>query len=124
MGRYDFIGHEIAAIFPDHNHAYSDWIRIYASEDLTVRLLLCIEAQRSSDQLYEMMSSFPAVTNCVPRDPQPADPNSLEYYFSEAMRLEYEFFDQQDHVPPLFTANFIQDVGVGNAQPVEPRFSE
>ena len=40
MGRYDFIGHEIAAIFPDHNHAYSDWIRIYASEDLTVRLLL------------------------------------------------------------------------------------
>ncbi|CBK22160.2 uncharacterized protein [Blastocystis hominis] len=96
---YDFIGHEIAAIFPDHNHAYSDWIRIYASEDLT----------RSSDQLYEMMSSFPA----------PADPNSLEHYFSEAMRLEYEFFDQQDHVPPLFTAKFIQFVGVGNAQPSE-----
>lgn len=68
------------------------------------------------------MSSFPAVMNCVPRDPQPADPNSLEHYFSEAMRLEYEFFDQQDHVPPLFTAKFIQFVGVGNAQPVEPRF--
>lgn len=71
-----------------------------------------------------MMSSFPAVMNCVPCDPQPADPNSLEHYFSEAMRLEYEFFDQQDHVPPLFTASFIQFVGVGNAQPVEPRFSE
>ena len=36
--RYDFIGHEIAAIFPEHNHDYSDWIRIYASEDLTVCL--------------------------------------------------------------------------------------
>lgn len=33
---YDFIGHEIATIFPNHNHAYSDWIRVYASEELVV----------------------------------------------------------------------------------------
>lgn len=48
---YDFIGHEIASIFPDHNHAYSDWIRIYASDELI----------RASDQLYEMIDSFPEV---------------------------------------------------------------
>ena len=41
--RYDFIGHEIASIFPDHNHAYSDWIRIYASDELIVPLLLLCE---------------------------------------------------------------------------------
>lgn len=31
------------------------------------------------------------------------------------MRLEYEFFDQQDHVPPLYTVEAVRFVGVGNA---------
>ena len=34
------------------------------------------------------------------------------------MRLEYEFFDQQDHVPPLYTVEAVRFVGVGNASHV------
>lgn len=34
------------------------------------------------------------------------------------MRLEFEFFDQQDHVPPLFTTTAIQCVGIGSASRV------
>ena len=46
---------------------------------------------------------------------QRADPSALDFYFGEAMRLEYEFFDQQDHVPPLYTVEAVRFVGVGNA---------
>lgn len=35
---------------------------------------------------------------------------SARHYYYEAMRLEYEFFNQQSGVPPLWTTQYIKNI--------------
>lgn len=75
---YDFIGHQIKKAIPDHHHTYSEWIDVYSSDDISA----------STASLEEMLNTLSATD----------DKKQNEFYYAEAMRLEFEFFNQQNHV--------------------------
>ena len=75
---YGFIGQEIAKAIPNHNHEYSEWINVYADA--------------------EMNTSVRILDNIIDTLITEETKKSAEFYYAEAMRLEFEFFLQQDHV--------------------------
>lgn len=75
---YRFIGKEIKEAVPDHNHEYSEWINVYADD--------------------EMNTSVAILDNIIDTLITEEKKESAEFYYAEAMRLEFEFFLQQDHV--------------------------
>lgn len=82
---YAFIGREIKKAIPDHHHQYSEWIDVYSADGI-----------ESNTQLLEKIIDEVATEE---------NKESLSFYYSEAMRLEFEFFNQQSHVPALSTSN-------------------
>lgn len=75
---YNFIGHAIKKAIPDHHHTYSEWIDTYATDGM-------VDSTRLLENMLDALSAT-------------EDKASNEFYYSEAMRLEFEFFDQQNHV--------------------------
>lgn len=75
---YAFIGHEIKKAIPNYNHEYSEWIDVYADD--------------------AMNTSVGILDNIIDTLITEETKESAEFYYSEAMRLEFEFFLQQDHV--------------------------
>lgn len=93
---YDFIGHEIKKTIPDHHHTYSEWIDTYATDEMIA----------STSLLEKMLNALSTEK----------DKASNEFYYSEAMRLEFEFFDQQNHVFAVPTTG-IMTVAAGTVCP-------
>lgn len=85
---YAFIGQEIKRSIPDHNHRYSEWINVYSDEQIA----------SSSKVLEDIIDALVTEEN----------KESMRFYFSEAMRLEFEFFNQQGHVYALPTTKIFQ----------------
>lgn len=75
---YNFIGHAIKKAIPDHHHTYSEWIDTYATDGM-------VDSTRLLENMLDALSAT-------------EDKASNEFYYSEAIRLEFEFFDQQNHV--------------------------
>ena len=82
---YAFIGREITRAFPDHHHLYSEWINTYSGGSID-------ESTAILDKIIDEVATE-------------ENKESLRFYYSEAMRLEFEFFNQQSHVPTLSTSN-------------------
>ncbi|KAK8803224.1 hypothetical protein WA158_000918 [Blastocystis sp. Blastoise] len=70
-------------------HNYTEWIDTYASDWMTELV----------EVLDRMLDELPC-----------EDIDSLYHYYSEAMRLEYEFFNQQSGVSPLWTTQVLQNI--------------
>lgn len=81
---YSFIGQQIKKAIPDHHHAYSEWIETYSAESAT----------ENSAMLEKIIDELATEEN----------KESLAFYYAEAMRLEFEFFDQQSHMPTISAA--------------------
>ena len=85
---YMFIGQEIKRSIPDHNHEYSEWINVYSDSSV----------QESTKILEDMLDAV------LTEDKK----ESARFYYSEAMRLEFEFFNQQSHVYALPTTKIFK----------------
>ena len=81
---YSFIGQQIKKAIPDHHHAYSEWIDTYSAESATEGAALL---EKIIDELVTEENK-----------------ESLTFYYEEAMRLEFEFFDQQSNMPTISAA--------------------
>ena len=85
---YMFIGQEIKRSIPDHNHEYSEWINVYSDSSV----------QESTKILEDMLDAV------LTEDKK----ESARFDYSEAMRLEFEFFNQQSHVYALPTTKIFK----------------
>ena len=92
---YCFIGQEIKKAIPDHHHTYSEWIDTYSAES-------AIERNAVLEKIIDEV-----VTD--------ENRESLTFYYREAMRLEFEFFDQQSHMPTIAPAA-INTIAHGNVK--------
>ncbi|KAK8792884.1 hypothetical protein WA158_005048 [Blastocystis sp. Blastoise] len=87
---YWFIGEFLTNVFKDlPRHQYTEWRECYSGDQMAGT---CIALNDAIDRL--------------PCD----DIDSLYHYYSEAMRLEYEFFNQQSGVSPLWTTQVLQNI--------------
>ena len=66
---YAFIGREIKKAIPDHHHQYSEWIDVYSAEGI----------EKNTALLEKIIDEIATEDN----------KESLSFYYSEAMRLEF-----------------------------------